>query len=244
MNTFSRLVAVVALLLGLALSGCGFIDYYFLPPAEDTAQELYELGVEAMAAKEYDDAAEAFQKLKDRFPFSPYAAKAEIGLGDAYYLGEEYALASDTYQEFEALHPRHEMIEYVLYQIGMSNYLSFSSIDKPLGRIDTAAEYFKRLIEAFPDSKYAPEAERYIVECRRKLAEHEIFVADFYWRSERYGAAWERYRYVAVNYADLPEVVAYAEKRAQLAYLRHQETLSDDERERIQGSWKQWFDWL
>ncbi len=242
MYKLSRLIVVVVML--ASLSGCGFIDYYFLPPAEDTAQELYELGVESMAAKEYADAAEAFSKLKDRFPFSPYAAQAEIGLGDAYYLDGEYALASDTYQEFEALHPRHEMIEYVLYQIGMANFKSFSSIDKPLNRITTAAEYFRRLVEAFPNSKYAPEAESAIVECRRKLAEHEIFVADFYWRAERFGAAWERYRYVAVNYPDLPEVVSYAEKRAQLAYLRHQQTASEEERERIQGSWKEWFDWL
>lgn len=242
MNKLTRLFVIGVMLFGL--SGCGFIDYYLLPPAEDTAQELYEAGVEAMAAKNYSDATEYFQKLKDRYPFSPYAPKAEIGLGDANFLDGEYPFAADVYQEFEALHPRHEMIEYVLYQIGMSNYLSFTSIDKPLNRIHTASEYFRRLVENYPDSKYASEAKHYIVECRRKLAEHEIFVADFYWRSERYGAAWERYLFVAVNYADLPEVVSYAGKRAQLAYLRHQQTLSEEERERIQGSWKQWFDWL
>lgn len=242
MNNALRLTATLVLLIGL--TGCGFIDYYFLPPPEDTAQELYEAGVDSMQQKEYDNAAEYFQQLKDRYPFSPYAPKAEIGLGDAYYLDEEYVLASDAYQEFEALHPRHEMIEYVLYQIGLSNYMSFSSIDRPMDRIHTAMEYFRRLMEDYPGSKYVSEAQHYIVECRRRIAEHEIFVADFYWRAERYGAAWERYQYVMANFQDLPEVYDYAAKRSELAYLRHQKTTSEEERERIQGSWKDWFDWL
>lgn len=242
MNRIPRLLAVMVMLLGL--SGCGYIDYFLLPPPDDTAQELYEAGAEAMQDKDYMKAAEHFQRLKDRYPFSPYAARAEIGLGDAYFLDEQYIAASDAYVEFEALHPRHEMIEYVLFQIGMANYKSATAIDRPMDRIDTAIEYFRRVVEEFPDGKHASQARDYIVECRRKHAEHEIFVADFYWNLKRYGAAWTRYRHVVDNYTDLPEVVAYAEQRAKLAYLRHQKNVSDKEREREQGSWKQWFEWL
>lgn len=77
---------VLASFLLLSVSGCGIIDYYFLPKPEDTAQELYEAGVEAMKDKSYDDAAEYFGKLKDRYPFSPFTVKAEVSLGDAYFL--------------------------------------------------------------------------------------------------------------------------------------------------------------
>lgn len=228
----------------LVLPGCGIIDYYFLPAPEDTAQELFEGGMSAMQEKNYEDAAEFFQSLKDRYPFSPYTTKAELALADAWFLDGEYQRAADNYEEFEALHPRHEMIEYVLFQIGVANYRLFQSIDKPQDTVGKAIEYFRRLKATFPESKYVEEADRYIVECRRYMAEHEVFVADFYWRTESYGSAWERYTYIVDNFQDLPDIVDYAKKRAKLAWLRHQESSSESERERIQGSWKQWFDWL
>ena len=48
MNVMLRRFLPLSFLL-LFLGGCaGFIDYYFLPPAEDTAQEIYEAGRECM----------------------------------------------------------------------------------------------------------------------------------------------------------------------------------------------------
>ena len=67
-----------------------------------------------MSEKNYVDAQQYFSKLKDRFPFSPYALKAELALADAYYLDEQYLMALDNYKEFEALHPSNENIPYVL----------------------------------------------------------------------------------------------------------------------------------
>jgi len=242
MHTTARNVLLALLL--LMTSGCGVIDYFLLPPPEDTAQELFEAGQDAMKEKSYSVAADRFTKLKDRYPFSPYTPRAEIALGDAYYLGEDYDKAAEAYREFETLHPRHEYIPYVLYQIGKSYYKQFRSIDIPQAHVADAIEYFNRLEQTYPDSKYAAEAKEYVIKCRRYMAEHEIFVADFYWRAEHYGAAWRRYRFITENFTDLPDVVQYAAKRADLAYLRAQEASSQSERERVQGSWKQWFDWL
>ena len=235
----------IVLLLLLSVSGCGVIDYFFLPPPEDTAQELFESGQEHMKAKEYAKAAEAFARLKDRYPFSPYTPQAEIGLGDSYFLGEDYSQAVEAYREFENLHPRHELIPYVLFQIGRSNYLQFRSIDMPQAHVADALEYVTRLAQAYPDSKYAPEAREFMVKCRRYMAEHEVFVADFYWRAEQFGAAWKRYMYAAENFKDLEEVLDYAKLRAELSYLEYQKTLTKEERERIDGGWKVWLKkWL
>ena len=64
---FRHLVLAACLLL---LSGCGIIDYFFLPPPEDTAQELYEGANDAMQEKNYSQAAQYYTKLKDNFPFT------------------------------------------------------------------------------------------------------------------------------------------------------------------------------
>ncbi len=242
-NRLIRLLFVPLML--STLVGCGLIDYYFLPPPEDTAQELYEAGREAMAEKKYYDAVEYFNKLKDRYPFSPYTPAALIALGDAHFLNEDYAEAAAAYEEFETMHPRHEEIPYVLYQLGVSNYKRSESIDKPQDTMHEALETFHVLVANFPDTEYGKEGADYILKCRKRLAEHELFVADFYWRTDQYGAAWKRYMYVLDNFKELPEVQEYANLRAQLSYLEYQKVLSEEERMQIEGSWKLWFrSWL
>ncbi|MEF2231007.1 MAG: outer membrane protein assembly factor BamD [Pseudodesulfovibrio sp.] len=238
-----RLSAVLLLL--LLSPGCALLDQYFLPPAEDTAQELYEAGMDAMNEKEYTDAQGYFNKLKDRFPFSPYALKAELALGDAYYLDAQYQMARDAYKEFEALHPSNESIPYVLFQIGNSNYRLFTSIDRRQENIKEGLEYFYRLRETYPNSEYAAAAEELIAKSRRILAEHEVYVADFFWRTAQFGPAWHRYQYVVENFSDIPDLRDYARRRAEYSYFEYQKTLSEEERLRIQGSWKLWLkQWL
>jgi len=238
------LQSVVLCLLLVSCSGCGVIDYFFLTPPDDTAQELAELGNESMQAKEYGKAIEYFQKLKDRYPFSPFTTAGELSLGDAYFLDEQYKAAAETYKEFESLHPRHESIPYVLLQIGISNYSQFESIDLPQDNIVESLEYFRRVKAEYPGTQFAVKAETYILKCKRYIAEHEIFVADFYWKAERYESAWMRYDYVQKNFPELPDIVRYAQIRGRQAYVMYQETVSEHVREKEQGSWKQWFDWL
>lgn len=237
-----RLLVMMPLLATLA--GCGIIDYFFLPPPEDTAQELFEAGNDAMREKDYNNAVYYFTSLKDKYPFSPYTVEAELSLGDAYFLDEEYVLATDAYKEFETLHPRHDAMPYVLYQIGKSNLSSFISIDRPQDNIREALEYFNRLQEVYPGSEYAVKGQQHIRECRKLIAEHEIWVADFYWRTERYGSAYQRYVFVAENFKDIEEYQSYVQKRARLAYLKFQQSQAQEDREEREGSWKDHFDWL
>jgi len=234
-SNFLRAASLALVLFGL--SGCGFIDYYFLPPPEDTAQELWEAGRDAMKEKRYTDAQEFFLKLKDRYPFSPYTPDALIGLGDAYFLDDKFLQAADAYKEFESLHPRHEQIPYVLYQIGVSTYNRLDSIDLPQDGLQESIQYFTILGENYPNTEWGKDAANWIVKCRTRMADHELFVADFYWNTQRFGAAWKRYMFVAENFKDLPKILEYSKQRAQLSYLEYQKTLTEDERRQVEGSW-------
>jgi outer membrane protein assembly factor BamD len=235
-----RILVPAFVVILMLLSGCIWIDSYFLPPPEDTAQELYEAGMAAMDEKDYGDAQEYFTKLKDRFPFSPFALKGELALGDAYFLDDNFLFALETYKEFEALHPSNENLPYVLYQIASSNIGMFKSIDRRQENVKEALEYLYRLVETYPQSQYAEAAKGMILKGRRILAEHEVYMADFFWRTDQFGPAWHRYQYVVENFSDIPELRDYAVKRAEYSYFEYQKTLSEEERQRIQGSWLLW----
>ena len=185
-----------------------------------------------------------YNKLKDAYPFSPYTVDAELSLGDAYYLDEEYALAAENYKDFESFHPRHKAIPYVLYQIGMSLMKQFQSIDRPTTELDEAVSYFERVIQQYPGTPYAEGAKKNIGICRKNMAEHELYIADMFWHMEKYGSAWRRYEYIAKNYADVPDVAEHARTKSAAAY--HEYTVQENEQRRQarEGSWHDWFKWL
>lgn len=232
------------LLLFLLLSGCGIIDMIYLPPPEDTAQELFEAGNDAMSEKRYIRAAEYYNKLRDAYPFSPYTVEAELSLGDAYFLDKDYTLAAETYKDFESLHPRHDAIPYVVYQIGMSLLKQFRSIDRATTILEEAYAYFNRVCEMYPDTPYAQGAKENMLTCRKLMAEHELYIADVFWHMNKYGIAWHRYDYIVKNFSDVPEVANHARTKSIAAYRYHRMTESKKIRETREGSWKNWFKWL
>ena len=242
MRTLPRFL--LAALLVFNLSGCGIIDLLYLPVSEDTAQELFEAGNDAMREKNYSAAIGYYSKLKDTYQFSPYTIEAELSLADAFFLDEEWVAAIEAYKEFESLHPRHEAIPYVLFNIGMASRNTYRSIDRPITPIEEAYSYFKRINEAYPDSEYAEQAQAKMLECRRLMAEHELYIADFYYRIGKYGSAWTRYKNLVDNYKDVAEIYAHAEEKSLAAFIKHREGQAKETMERREGSWKQWFDWL
>ena len=236
---------VLPLLACLMLSsGCGVIDSYFLPVSEDTVQEIYENANDYMLAKEYGKAADSYARIKDDYPFSPYAVEAELSLGDAYFLNEKYDKAAEAYKEFEGLHPRHEAMPYVLFQLGMSLKNSYRSVDQAATGVSEAVDYFSRLQHGYPDTEYAAKVPEQIAECRSLLAKREVYIGDVFLSIENYQSAWARYRYVTENYADVTDVAEYARKQGETAYMRYREKSAEDVREKREGSWKDYFRWL
>lgn len=240
----SLLRALVLAIFLPVVTACGIIDMIYLPPAEDTAQEIYEAANEAMSEKNYVRAVELYNKLRDLYPFSPYTIDAELSLGDAYFLDEEYEQATETYKDFEALHPRNEAIPYALYQTGMSLLKQFRSIDRATTELQEAYEYFDRVQQAYPDSPYAKSAAENMLICRKLMAEHELYIADMFWHMGQYGPAWRRYVYVEKNFQDVPEVAEHAAEKSVAAYHLYREAQATQTREKREGTWKDWFRWL
>jgi outer membrane protein assembly factor BamD len=207
MNTKSLPVKAVlaAIMLLFFLSGCSYIDKILGRDAEEEfdAGELMSQGNENLSQGRYKDAVDAFQKIKDRFPYSQHAVSAELKMADALYLQEEYDLAYNAYDEFEKLHPKHKDMPYVIYQKGMSNFSQIKSNDREQVHTFKAKEEFERLIKRFPRDEYANKARKNLRECLIYLAEYELYVANFYFKQGKYRAALGRYTYILNNYPDM-----------------------------------------
>ncbi len=166
---------------------------------------LAQEGLKDLKKKNYDDAIDTFEKLRDRFPYSEQALLAQIKVADAYYYRKKYDEALQAYKDFEKLHPTNKAVPYCVFRQGLCYYRQRSTIDRDQTFTTKAMAEFRRLKQKFPDCEYIVKADNYIAHCRKDLGEHELYVADFYFKTKRYKAALDRYQTVAQDYPDLPK---------------------------------------
>jgi outer membrane protein assembly factor BamD len=183
------------------LTGCA----WFKSNRVETAEELAVKGMESFEDEDYLDALKAFNTLKERYPYSRYAILAELKVADAHFYRKEYPEAIAGYEEFARLHPKNEVIPYVLYQVGESYYKQLLSEDRDQTSTREAILSFERLLKTHPNSTYASQADEKIRNCRELLAEHELYVGRFYYKAKRYRAALGRFESLLAGYQDVLE---------------------------------------
>ncbi|WP_299977963.1 outer membrane protein assembly factor BamD [Desulfobacula sp.] len=182
----------------LLLSGCSWFETSH--EMEKNAGELVSEGSSAFVSGDYKTAVKAYTDLKDWYPFSKYAILAELKIADSHYHLEEYDEAMIAYEEFEKMHPRNEAIPYVIYQTGLCWFNQIDTIDRDHTPAKNSLTQFNRLIDQHPESEYAQKAKENIKNCMENLSGHELYVANFYYKTKRYKAALKRYEYLVENY--------------------------------------------
>ena len=196
--------SLLALVLVFTFSGCSTVTGWFgkREKPDKPPDVLAEEGIKELKKEKYIDAIETFEKIRDRYPYSEQALLAQLKVADAYFYKKKYDEAFNAYREFEKLHPTNKAIPYCIYREGLSCYRQRTTIDRDQSYTQKAIAEFKRLKQKFPDSEYIPKADQYLARCRMDLAEHEFYVAEFYYRTKRYQAAIDRYQALTQDYPD------------------------------------------
>jgi outer membrane protein assembly factor BamD len=191
---------IITLLLIVFWSGCSLFRKGEKP--ERPPEELMIQGMSRFADGDYTKAAEHFQELKDRYPYSKLAIHAELKLADALFKKKEFEEAVEAYKEFENLHPKNRFIPYVIYQQGMCYFLKMRTIDRDQSNTKRALEEFERLKRIYPTDPYSENARANIEKCLLSLAEREFYVGHFYFKYGHYNAALRRFEYLIAQYPD------------------------------------------
>jgi outer membrane protein assembly factor BamD len=183
----------------VALPACGGGGTKVKVDYSVSAQQNYERGLDALSKKDWVAAAKYFSFIKARFPYSKYAVLAELRLADAELGAEHYLQAIDAYKTFIKFHPSHEMVSngYAAFKIGDSYvkmlpddfWLLPPSYEKDQSATSDAHRELSSFLRKYPRSPYVPEARKALARVNGKLAEHEMYVARFYWeRGKAMGA--------------------------------------------------------
>lgn len=190
---------LAAFLFSVSSSGCA---WWKKKEPDPTPQVLYEKAMKYFNKKKYENAAEAFKKVKEEFPLSDYTLVAELRTADSYFFNKNYAEAIVLYEEFKKLHPMHPEVSYTIYQLGMCHYQQMHTLDRDQTETEKAIEQFRYLIENFPQSTHIIGARTRMQECRKQLADHEFYIGNFYFRTKRYKAALGRFQFILQKYPE------------------------------------------
>jgi outer membrane protein assembly factor BamD len=206
--------ALAALLLAVALGGCGLFGDKKDPKKDWTAAEFYKAAKEEFDNHNWEASIKLYEQLESKFPFGRFAQQAQIEIAYAYYKQGETAQAVSAVDKFTKLHPNHPNLDYALYLKALANFKEdlgpFARLIKQdLADRDPKAaresfEGFKDLVSRFPDSNYAPDSRERMAYLIEALARHEITVARYYMSRGAYLAAANRAQDAIVRFPTSP----------------------------------------
>ena len=195
-----RLGPLLVILMGITLASCAGNDEK--PSEVQNISDAYTKAQESIAQGNYRRGIQIFEAIQARYPFSDLSRKIQLELMHAYYSSGQREQAIDAADTFMRENPTHPRVDYALYIKGLSyfeddpgfleRWFRKDTTKRPPKELEQSYAMLRRLVERFPASEYAPDAEQRMVYIKNRLAEYENHVADYYYRRGAYVAALRR----------------------------------------------------
>ncbi len=192
---------LLALALSPMLSACGTSDDAKKAAAPTApVEELYNNGVDALNARRFSTAGDQFNAVEQNYPYSSWAVNAQLMSGYSLYLQNKYTDAIGTLDRFIQLHPAHRDIGYAYYLRSLCYYEQIADIQRDQRGTEQAMNALREVVNRFPDSTYARDAQLKIDLCFDHLAGKEMEIGRYYQKQHLYEAAIGRFQRVVDDF--------------------------------------------
>lgn len=193
-----------AITLGCATTGGAEGEPSYAQDAETNMQR----GNEAFEGKNYAEAQKYFEFVRTTYPFLAAAREAELRVADTLFAREQFIEARDAYHNFVKLHPSSPKVDYAAFRAALTHYEDIPSDffllppaeEKDQVEVKNAVRAMNDFIRQYPKSEHLDEAKRIVEDARRRLAKHELYVAEFYAKREKWRAVANRLETVVSQY--------------------------------------------
>jgi outer membrane protein assembly factor BamD len=160
---------------------------------ERPVEELYNTAIDLAADRNFLSAAQAFEEVERQHPYSQWATRSMFMAAYSYYEARRYDEAILAARRFVDLHPGNENVPYALYLIGVSYYEQISDVGRDQQMTADAQRALTDLVQRYPDTPYARDAQLKLDLVRDHLAGKEMNVGRFYLERRQYVAAINRF---------------------------------------------------
>ena len=170
--------------------------------------EAYQEGKESLEKGDVLFAAKKFNEAEILFPQSIWAPKSALMAAYSYYIQDYYGDATAELERFIRVYPNHQNLDYAYYLLAISYYEQIVDEKKDLQSIINAKKTFTIVIDKFPNTEYALDAEFKIDLINDILAAKEMYVGRYYVDKKKWIPAINRFREVVDKY----ETTIYVEE--------------------------------
>ncbi len=177
-----------------------------------SVDKLYTEGRDQMNAGDYTRSALLLEATIAQYPFSVQATQAQLELPYVYWKDESRLKALAAADRYITLNGSHPQLDYKYHRKDSINYNNNTGFIKTLLTRDVgsnasdpraateAFNAFKTLVTKFPESRYAPDARKRMVQLVNTLSQQQLRIAEYYYDRGAYLAAINRAQGILKNF--------------------------------------------
>ena len=162
--------------------------------------EAYKEGLELLDDGQGLLAAKKFNEAEIFYPQSIWAPRASLMSAYSYYYFDSYIQAIQEIDRYLKKYPNHQNKDYAFYLKSISYYNQIADEKKDLGPIIEAKKNFIYVINNYPESEFAADAEYKLELINEILASKEMYIAKFYMEKEKWIPSINRFKKVVKDY--------------------------------------------
>jgi outer membrane protein assembly factor BamD len=201
------LILGVVILTASLTAGCGSLFGKKKDDGEVAAPDvIYGRADQMLDKQSYEDAAKQYEEVDINHPYSREARRAIVMAAYAYYKAGKYDDAVSSADRYLTLHPGTPESDLAQNIIGMSYYDQVLDPRRDQTNARKALDAYQTLLQRYPDSRYAADAQNRARILRDLLAASEMQVGRFYLRHNNYLAAINRFKVVVTDYQTTAQV--------------------------------------
>ncbi len=162
--------------------------------------EAYNEGFKEFNRGDIFFAAKKFNEVELLYPQSIWAPRSNLMAAYSYYSQLYFTYAIVELERFLDKYKNHPNTDYAYYLLAICHYNQITDEKKDLGQIVKAKQYFTLLINEFPETDFAEDANFKLELIEEILASKELYLANYYLDREKWIPAMNRYKKIVSEY--------------------------------------------
>ncbi len=210
MSFFLKYFFILILILNVSCKNNKSEDLSIISEKEIDLQMIdsYKEGLELLEKGDGLSASNKFNEAEMLYPQSIWASRSSLMSAYSLYTSMYFIDAIDELERFFKVYPNHEREAYAYYLLAICYYDQIIDEKKDLGPIVNAKINFEYIINNYPKSDFALDAELKLEAIKEILASKEMYTARYYFEKEKWIPAINRYKSILENY----ETTIFAEE--------------------------------